>query len=71
MISGRGEGALLAWKLDSRGTIVDEVVERSNVGGGSLAVYQKIRGGDSKYTTIIAKQGMTNQIQSNGALTQC
>ena len=42
---------MLAWKFDSRGTIVDVVVVPSNVGGGSDGVYQRIRG-DSKYTTI-------------------
>ena len=37
--------ALLAWKLDSRGTIVDVVVVPSNVDGGSDGVYRRIRGG--------------------------
>ena len=34
--------ALLAWKLDGRGTIVDDVVVRgSSVVGGSSGVYQR------------------------------
>ena len=30
--------ALLAWKLDSRGMIIDVVVVAGNVGGGSIGV---------------------------------
>ena len=37
--------ALLARKLDSRGTVVDEVVVLHDVGGGSTGVYRKKRGG--------------------------
>src|ERR1041385_8303783 len=49
--------ALLAWKLDGRGTIVDVVVVLGNgVVGGSDGVYRRIRGRNSKYTKIIAIQ---------------
>ena len=42
--------ALLAWKLDSRGTVVDEVVVLHDVVGGSTGVYRKKRGGrNNKY----------------------
>ena len=49
--------ALLAWKLDGRGRVVDEVVvPGSSVVGGSSRVYRRLRGeGNSKYTTIIYK----------------
>ena len=47
--------ALLAWKLDSRGTDVDDVVVLSSgVVGGSRGVYRRIRGRNSKYKAIIA-----------------
>src|ERR1041385_7924985 len=48
--------ALLAWKLDGSGTVVDEVVVLgSSVVGGSSGVYRRLRGGgNSKYKTIIA-----------------
>ena len=36
--------ALLAWKLDIRGTVVDVVVVPDDVVGGSLVVYREIRG---------------------------
>ena len=37
--------ALLAWKLDGRGTVVGEVVVLgSGVVGGSSGVYRRIRG---------------------------
>ena len=39
--------ALLAWKLDSRGTVVDEVVVLHDVVGGSTGVYRKKRGEES------------------------
>ena len=47
--------ALLAWKLDSRGTIVEDVVIRgSGVVNGSSGVYRRLKGGgNSKYTAII------------------
>ena len=56
MISGRGEGALLARKLDGRGTVVDDVVVvSSGVVGDSSGVYRRLKGGrNSKYTTSIA-----------------
>ena len=38
--------ALLAWKLDGRGTVVDEVVVLHDVVGGSTGVYQTIQGGE-------------------------
>ena len=43
--------ALLAWKLGSRGTVVDEVVVLHDVVGGSTGVYRTIqRGGrNNKY----------------------
>ena len=44
MISGRGEGVLLAWKLGSRGRVDDEVVVPSNIVGGSRGVYWRRRG---------------------------
>src|ERR1041384_6260472 len=51
--------ALLACKLGSSGTVVDEVVVLSSgvVDGGS-GVYRRLRGGErnNKYTTIIAIQ---------------
>ena len=48
--------ALLAWKLDCSGTVVDDVVVGGNgVVNGSSGVYQRLRGGrTSKYTSIIA-----------------
>ena len=37
--------ALLAWKLDCRGTVVDDVVVfGSSVVGGSSGVYRRIKG---------------------------
>src|SRR4051812_18595079 len=47
--------ALLAWKLDSRGTVVGEVVVLgSGVVGGSSGVYRGLKGGrNSKYTASI------------------
>ena len=49
---------LLAWKLDSRGMVVGQVVVLGNgVVGGSNEVYRRIKGGrNNKYTTIIAIQ---------------
>ena len=54
----RGEGVLLAWKLDGRGTVVDDVVVGgSGVVNGSSGVYRRLRGGrNSKYMAIIAKK---------------
>ena len=50
--------SLLAWKLGSRGRVVDEVVVLGiGVVGGSNGVYRRIKGGrNNKYTTIIAIQ---------------
>src|ERR1041385_3412692 len=47
--------ALLAWKLDCQGTVVDDVVVLgSSVVGGSRGVYRRIKGGgNSKYKAII------------------
>ena len=43
--------ALLAWKLDSRGTVVDEVVVLGNdVIGGSNGVYKRLRGEETVNT---------------------
>ena len=57
--------ALLAWKLDGRGTVVDDVVVRgSGVVGGSNGVYRRLRGGrrNSKYKAIIqTKHVMTDE----------
>ena len=68
MICGRGEGALLAWELGFRGTIVVEVVVLgSGVVGSSSGVYQRIKGGrNSKYKAIICKQmyKLTNALLS-------
>ena len=36
--------ALLAWKLDSRGTVVDVVVIPDEVVGGSTGAYRRRRG---------------------------
>ena len=37
--------ALLAWKLDGRGTIIDDIVVLgSGVVGGSNGVYRRLRG---------------------------
>ena len=37
--------ALLAWKLDGRGTVVDDVdVRGSGVVGGNNGVYRRLRG---------------------------
>ena len=50
--------ALLAWKLGSSGTVVDEAVVLGNDEvGGSNEVYRRIKEGrNSKYTTIVAIQ---------------
>ena len=59
-ISGRGEGALLAWELRSRGKVVGEVVVHGGVVGGSSGVYRQRRGGgNNKYTSIIQYINMT------------
>ena len=43
--------ALLAWKLDDRGTVVDDVVVRgSGVVGGSSGVYRRLKGGETVNT---------------------
>ena len=44
VISGRGEGALLAWKLGSKGRVIDDVVDHRGVDSGRR-VYRTIRGG--------------------------
>ena len=39
--------ALLAWKLDGRGTVVDDVVvSDSGVVNGSSGVYRRLKGGE-------------------------
>ena len=41
--------ALLSWKLNGRGTVVDDVVIRdSGVVGGSNMVYRRLMGGEKK-----------------------
>ena len=56
-ISGRGEGALLAWKLSRGGRGVDEVVVPGSGVGGSRGGLPEIKGGrNSKYMAIIAIQ---------------
>lgn len=42
----KSKWALLAWKLDSRGTVVDEVVVLHDVVGGSTGVYRTIQRGE-------------------------
>ena len=43
--------ALLAWKLDVRGTVVDDVViGGSGVVNGSSGVYRRLRGGETVNT---------------------
>jgi len=51
--------ALLAWKLDGSGTVVDDVVVGgSGVVNGSSGVYRRLRGGrNSKYTASITNKG--------------
>ena len=50
--------ALLAWKLDGRGRVVDEVVVLSSgVVDGSSGVYQRLRGGG----IVNTKQAYTNR----------
>ena len=40
--------AMLAWKLDGRGRVVDEVViPSSGVVGGSSGIYRRINGGET------------------------
>ena len=57
MIYGRGDGALLAWKLGSKGLVVDAVVVLSSgVVGGSRGVYRRIGGRNSKYKANICKK---------------
>ena len=52
----RGEGALPAWKLGGRGTVVDDVViHGSGVVGGSSGVYRRIRG-----ETVNTQQAIAN-----------
>ena len=46
-IYGRGEGALLAWKLDDRGTVVDEVVDQGGSTGSGRNVYRQKEGGET------------------------
>ena len=48
--------ALLAWKLDGRGRVVDEVVVPNSGVVDSSGVYRRIKGGrNSKYKEIIYK----------------
>ena len=59
--------ALLAWKLDGSGTVVDDVVVGgSGVVSGSSGVYQRQYGGrgrNNKYKANIAiKHGMTDEL---------
>src|ERR1041385_104222 len=60
--------ALLACKLGSSGTVVDEVVELSSgVVDDSSGVYRRLRGErNNKYTTIIAiqMQDITDEMQT-------
>ena len=72
MICGRGEGALLAWKLDSRGTVIDEVVVLDDVIGGNVGVYRIERG---KETINTRQNNNTNTIHGKrrvgGELMRC
>ena len=65
--------ALLAWKLGSKGLVVDVVVVPSNVGGGSVGVYQRIRGGETiNIIETITTEIMTREyVKLGGELTQC
>ena len=47
-LCGRGEVALLAWKLGSRGTVVDEVVVLGGAIDGSIGVYRRIKRGEKQ-----------------------
>ena len=40
--------ALLAWKLGSKGLVVDEGVVLNGVDGGSLGVYRRIKRGEKQ-----------------------
>ena len=53
--------ALLTWKLDGSGTVIDDVVVGgSGVVNGSSGVYRRLKGGrNSKYTTSNSNQCMT------------
>ena len=46
--------ALLAWKLNSGGTVIDVVVVPDDVVGGSMEVYQRRKG--RREETINARQ---------------
>ena len=50
--------ALLAWKLDGRGRVVDElIVPGSGVVCGSRGAYRRTKGGrNNKYKAIIANR---------------
>ena len=63
--------ALLAWKLDGSGTVVnDVVVGGSGVINGSSGVYRRLRGGrNSKYTTIISNNAWHDRLNANDDLT--
>ena len=56
--------ALLAWKLDGSGTVVDDVVVGdSGIISGSSGVYRRLKGGrNSKYTSSNSNQCMTRQM---------
>ena len=59
VICGRGEGALLAWKLGSGRRVIDVVVvPGSGVVGGSSGVYQRLRGEE----TINTQQARCKQM---------
>src|SRR3954470_4018366 len=57
--------ALLAWKLDSRGTVVVDVVDHRGIGIGRRD-YRTIREGgrNNKYKAIIANNCNTRQMKS-------
>ena len=54
--------ALLAWKLDSRGTVVDEVVVLHDVGGGSTGVYRTIQKGGGRNNKYNARYKTQKEI---------
>ena len=52
--------ALLAWKLDSRGTVVDDVVDHRGIGSGRRDYRTKRGGGrNNKYKARIANKRNT------------
>ena len=57
--------ALLAWKLDGRGTVVDEVVVLHDVVGGSTGVYRTIQKGGGGRNNKYKAQYKTRKVIHN------